>query len=401
MKILHICTLDNDGAGLCCYKIHKTMQSLGYDSKMLVRDKTQTDDSVTEICGIQRLKNNLWRLFNRLLRVLHLKITDYNKIISLSQKYGFYTLPISVIDLSKHPLVKEADIIHLHWVNFFLDYPSFFRNVNKPIVWTLHDENLFLGIAHYENAVLKEHFLEKKYCKLKSKSLSSRRDISIVLLSKMMYEKFSSHPLIENFSKCIINNSVNCQLFKPTPKFEARKDLNIPYKTTIFLFVASNITQKRKGLVTLINAIERLGLTDSKILAIGSNPSSFSHPLVISLGKILDTQKLSLAYSCADYFIMPSLQEAFAQTPIEAMACGIPSIVFPVSGTEELITNENGIRCTDFTVESLCSGITKAMNTTYNAQKIREDMITRFSPSKIAEDYLTLYRKAYISNKLS
>ena len=71
MKILHICTLDNDGAGLCCYKIHKTMQSLGYDSKMLVRDKTQTDDSVTEICGIQRLKNNLWRLFNRLLRVLH------------------------------------------------------------------------------------------------------------------------------------------------------------------------------------------------------------------------------------------------------------------------------------------------------------------------------------------
>ena len=83
------------------------------------------------------------------------------------------------------------------------------------------------------------------------------------------------------------------------------------------------------------------------------------------------------------------------------MACGIPSIVFPVSGTEELITNENGIRCTDFTVESLCSGITKAMNTTYNAQKIREDMITRFSPSKIAEDYLTLYRKAYISNKLS
>lgn len=393
MKVVHISTSDNDGAGLCCYKIHKTMQSLGYDSKMLVRDKTQIDESVIEIGGIQRLKNSLWRLLNRLLRILHLKITDYNKILSLSQKYGFYTLPTSVIDLSKHPLVKEADIIHLHWVNFFLDYPSFFLNVDKPIVWTLHDENLFFGIAHYENTVLKEHVLEEKYCKLKFDSLNSKKNVGIVLLSKMMHDKFSSHPLIENFPKCIINNSVNYHLFNPIEKNSARKYFNIPNDYIVFAFVASYIGVERKGLKILIEALEQLNIPNSIILAIGENSSRIEYPRTISVGRIEETQILSAAFSCANYFVMPSQQEAFAQSPLEAMACGIPCIVFPVSGTEELITPENGIRCTDFTIESLCDGIKKAMNTTYESEKIRKDVVERFSPEKIADNYLSFYKR--------
>ena len=41
----------------------------------------------------------------------------------------------------------DADIVHLHWISFFVDYPSFFGSIpnHVPIVWTLHDMNAFTG----------------------------------------------------------------------------------------------------------------------------------------------------------------------------------------------------------------------------------------------------------------
>lgn len=82
---------------------------------------------------------------------------------------------------------------------------------------------------------------------------------------------------------------------------------------------------------------------------------------------------------------MPSYKEHFAQAPLEAMACGTPVIAFPCSGTEELITPQNGIRCTDFTLEALEEGIRKALQTEYNSDEIRQDMLNRYAPEKIAK----------------
>ena len=45
----------------------------------------------------------------------------------------------------------DRDIVHLHWISFFLDYPSFFQSIpdHVPIVWTLHDTNAFTGGCHF------------------------------------------------------------------------------------------------------------------------------------------------------------------------------------------------------------------------------------------------------------
>ena len=75
------------------------------------------------------------------------------------------------------------------------------------------------------------------------------------------------------------------------------------------------------------------------------------------------------------------------------MACGLPVIAFPCSGTEELITDMNGVRCEAFTVEALENGIRKALATQYDETMIRNDMIERFSPEKIAGEYLDFYHE--------
>ena len=39
-------------------------------------------------------------------------------------------------------ILEDCDILHLHWVNEFFDYESFFKRfLHKKFVWTLHDMN--------------------------------------------------------------------------------------------------------------------------------------------------------------------------------------------------------------------------------------------------------------------
>ena len=142
-----------------------------------------------------------------------------------------------------------------------------------------------------------------------------------------------------------------------------------------------------------MEALEKLNLPNARILAVGSNGSNFKHEKLISIGSITDPDELSKAYSAADYFVLPSSQEAFAQTPIEAMACGVPAIVFPVSGTEELINRNNGIRCHDFTVTSLIDAIKEAMTNEYDSNVIIDDVKNRFSPQVIANNYVSFYKE--------
>ena len=108
---------------------------------------------------------------------------------------------------------------------------------------------------------------------------------------------------------------------------------------------------------------------------------------------IEDMNILSELISSADYFAMPSSHEAFAQSPMEAMACGLPVVAFPVSGTKELINESNGSICSDFTVAALSDGIKQLMSRTYNPTQIRNDVMNRFSPSVIAKQYICYYQK--------
>ena len=75
------------------------------------------------------------------------------------------------------------------------------------------------------------------------------------------------------------------------------------------------------------------------------------------------------------------------------MACGTPVVAFPCSGSHDLINQDNGVVCGDFTVEALIESIKLAMSRTYYPERIREDVINRFSYDKIAKQYLDLYHE--------
>ena len=375
---------------MCCYRISKSLQKIGVDSKILVVYKKSNDDTVFSVGKIRTL---LSRVESKFWGLLPFDINEKGCLYKRGkQNKTIYTLPVSNINLSKHPLVKEADIIHLHWVDGLIDYPSFFENVDKPIVWTLHDENLFYGVAHYEKDVINDD-IEEKYYKIKKQAVSKIKKLGIVFLSKYFYEKYSDNAMICAANKCIIHNSVDTAKFKPVDKVEARKELGLDKDAIFFSFIAYDITEKRKGLKTLINAVKSLDDTRLKILAVGKNDAFSGDKDVIEMGCINDSSYMSKILSASDYFVMPSTQEAFAQTPLEAMACGIPVIAFPVSGTEELITPNNGIICNGFTENDLVEGIKMARDKVYDPIEIRKDIERRFSPISIAQSYVSFYNE--------
>ncbi|MDR0185623.1 glycosyltransferase [Prevotella brunnea] len=390
MKIVHISMADFNGAGLCAYRICKAQRALGMDSRMVVLKKKHKDDFI-ETCG------EMTYFLHSVLRKIK-KLSGIHDDLNACRELGkihnaVYTLPISPIDLTKVKTIREADIIHLHWVGGFLDYRTFFEAFKrKVIVVTMHDENLLYGLANIEKQWLPDNPLEQKYYRLKYKEIQKVDRFGAVFLSRMGFRLYGEHEMLAKAKKRIIYNMVDNAKFRPFPKSEARRRLGLSENDKLFAFCACNINERRKGLAELSEALLHIN-PDYKVLAIGKNRGEIKWANVKELGRISEPEEMSRVFSAADYFCMPSFKENFAQAPLEAMACGLPVIAFPCSGMEELITEENGVRCDDFTVEALENGIRKAMTTQYDGTAIRKDMMERFSPEKIAGEYINFYEE--------
>lgn len=406
MKVLHISTYDSGGAGLCALRIHKAVLEKGVDSKMLVANKSGDNPFVfqAERSGLNAYnppRNKLVRKFEKLLRRRGFFLTELERhqyLAKCLEGKAFYTFPLSNFDLASHPLVVEADVIHLHWIANCVDYPTFFSQVDKPIVWTLHDENIGLGGFHYQRD--REKFynicfsIEDELCRIKQKALfQNEGKIHFVAISNVMKQFCQNSYVTSKMPLTLIHNGIEGELFCPISKDVARQVLHVPFGNVVFAFCAQSLSDERKGLKELIFALDQLkkDVNVTLICAGGGELPVTTDVNVIKLGMIQNERLLSLFYSAADYFIMPSFQEAFAQTPLEAMACGTPVVSFPCSGSGDLITNQNGVVCDDFTVDELIIGIRKAMSNCYDRNLIREDVINRFSYKKIADDYIGLY----------
>lgn len=394
IRVVHLCVTDEGGAGLCCRRISQAMQGQGVTSRVLTMLHFSNDLNVTRVnWGIRWF---LHRVINKILFYLQLPITDQAKIVRMAELLKQpLSMPVtSFKGLEEHPLIQNADVVHLHSVAGFVDYPTFFRRLNKPIVWTLHDENVFNGLAHFSKTKIPNLKLDQKYYDIKLHGVQSAKNIGFVFLSDMMYEKYHSHEMVAGRKITVINNPVDTELFKPVDKDIARKKFGIAKDTLVFVFVAAFIEDPWKGLLSLCETFKRMNLSNALILAIGKKTEKIQLPsFVKAVGPIYGGENLSIAYSTADFFISASTQEAFAQTPIEAMACGIPAILTPVSGTSELINDTNGVRCEDFSSESMENTIKQAMGREYDAKRIREDVVNRFSTNVIASKYLSFYKE--------
>lgn len=393
-KVLHISDNNEGGAGIAAARLNRALRKNGIDSKMLVMDKKGTDKSIFKYSPslsarvIAHLplpyKQNKYRKFQR----------------ETAPRYEITTFPEAIFNITSHPLVKEADIINLHWMGNMLNYREFFGSINKPVVWTLHDMNPFLGCAHYMGDIERnshDKFIEEQVRNLKEKAYNKCNSITIVDLCLWMQKYSSASSAFKNREHVIIPNSIATEVFKLRDSMTVRKALGLPVDKPLIMFCCQNLNNKRKGFDLLMQALPELK-EKYQFLVVGNaegiEMENSSHNMHL-FGTVSDELLLSLLYSSADLFVIPSREDNLPNTMLESLCCGTPVLSFTNGGMSDIITSGiNGILIDEPTSEGLKAGINSFFmeRDNYSRDKISAQARQYFSTEIQATKYDELYR---------
>lgn len=409
MNILIVNTHDQQGgAAIAAYRLLEALNKTNAKAKMLVLNKKSNNPNVIQI------GNN----FLNKVRFAAERAAIY--IENRFSRKNLFDISIANngVSIVNHPEFQKADIIHLHWINQGMLSIGEIGKIlasGKKMVWTMHDMWPFTGICHhagecnnFEKGCGFCPYLRKPSEKdisyttfLRKQAAYSLGKIHFVACSNWLKNLALKSQLTTNHKVSTISNPINTNRYRPKNKVAIRKLLRLPTDKKIILFVATKVSDKRKGIDYLIEASKILSRKNKNyaLLIAGNNGEEITSKLALTTYKssYVASEQMPDMYNAADLFVTPSLQENLPNTIMEAMACGTPSVGFDVGGIPEMIDHkQNGYIATYKDAEDLAKGLIWALEEadmeqlSANARKKAEE---NYSESIIAERYLEIYNQ--------
>ncbi len=419
VKILIVNTNDKGGAANSCLRLRHGLLDIGINVKLLLQHKTKNLTSVEvakPLLPIVSRTEKAKKILRKILKEFNLYRSKTKKekpfLWKRSSNLEMFSYPSSNYDITDSVFYKEADIINLHWVANFLDFESFFKKNEKPVVWTLHDMNPFTGGEHYtENFVgideegfpikriLNDFEIAefKKNIWGKKASLSVDRNLTIVAPSQWLAQEARKSEVFKNFPVHCIPYGLDAEIFAPRDKHFSKDILGLPREKKVVLFVADATGIPRKGFEYLKKAFEQLNLKDVILCAVGQKYGDLDSRInIIELGPVHDERMMSMAYSAADVFVIPSLMDNLPNTVLESIMCGTPVIGFPVGGISEMIIDgKNGLLTKEISVNSLVETLIDFLDKPerFDKDEIRADALKKYDKKIQAERYISLFKE--------
>jgi glycosyltransferase involved in cell wall biosynthesis len=415
MRILHLATNDiAGGAARAAYRLHTGMRRLGQDSVMFVMNRTSDDTSVIRFVPPMDFTTRVRR------RLRSERITRNAAAYTGSRIKGHpFSEDRSPYGGTVMKQVPPCDVIHLHWIANFVDYQDFWRSrpLHTPVVWRLADMNPFTGGCHFDHGCGKYANgcgacpqlgssnpldLSHQIWRRKQAALAAVDPdmFHIVALTRSAAEDVRRSGLFGRFPVSVIPNGVDTDTFAPRDKAAARQELGLPRAARIVLFCAHWVEDRRKGFDLLDQALSGLDeVQDLFLVTVGNGtPRVQARIPHAHLGHVNDDQLLSRVYSAADVFVCPSVQEMFAKTPLEAMACGTPVIGFEgVGGVSEVVRQRvTGNLVGQADVNALRNAIRDLLEDSQGracmSAACRQLVLQEFAVDMQVKRYLTLYQ---------
>jgi glycosyltransferase involved in cell wall biosynthesis len=404
------------GAAMACLRLFKALKAAEVDVKMLVQDKTSIEEGVQSTIHhkIDKIRADFNFLYERLSFIL--------KERDKSVRFAFSTANTGTDITSEQP-VKNADILHLHWVNGgFLsleDLDQLFQ-LKKPVIWTLHDMWPFTGGCHYSGTSEKflnqcgnchflnnpsPHDISNKGWIKKNDIYNRNRNITFVACSNWMRELAQKSSLLKNFEVITIPNPIDTDIYHKQDKAFSRKKWNVPQDAKVILFGAANINHTRKGIKYLIEALHEIKGSSEPIkenihLVVFGKSKGFDFgqiPFpVVNLPVIKSEAQLAEIYSLADVFVLPSLEDNLPNMVMEALSCSTPVVAFNSGGIKDMIDHgENGYLAEFMSVKDMAKGIITVLAENSNSYSInaRKKIVENFSYDIIAGKHFQLYQR--------
>lgn len=419
LRVLHLSTFDgDDGAARGSLWLHRALRERGCDSTMLVGWKRSTDPSVRPLPNRMA---QLWATARMKLDQLPLRRHGGHGPMASFWTVGW--MPSRIGALTKR---FAPDVVHLHWVGAgFLPIQAM-KQFACPVVWTLRDMWAFTGGCHYTDGCTRYEYACGACPQLHSDregDLSrviwnrkrrhwSKADLWLVPISTWLADCARSSALFRTAPIEVIPNGLDLVRFRPTDKARARDACGLPAERPIVIYGAMRATRDpRKGFRELLAALAKFRAapehTNAMLVVFGDLKPGDLPDLGIEsryLGHIDDDRRLAQLYASADVAVVPSLQEAFGKTVIEAMACGTPVVAFNSGGPRDIIDHRtDGYLAEAFSVDDLARGIGWCLAEVRAGgalgARARAKVEAKFDIAVVAARYHALYRTALVASQ--
>jgi len=270
---------------------------------------------VPDLPGPHILKYLWWFVANQVIR-------SWNRKVKGCQYDLVYSPGINCLD---------ADVISVHIV-----FAEFYRQVKDMLSLRRNPSRSWLRLIHrrlYYHLIMA---LERR--------IYGRRRVTLVAVSKKVANDLHRHYGVP-LALPIAYLGIDIQKFNPqvrtSLRLQARKALNL--RDEIFTILLIGNDWRKKGLDCLLEAIYRLKSLPICLLVVGKDDPN---PYLVRIrerglnGRVTflpPRPDVEAYYAAADAYVAPSLEDAFALPPAEAMACGLPVIVSSQAGVSEII----------------------------------------------------------------
>jgi len=351
-KIVHINSSSSGGAFSFVKLLHNNLRDIGFESFVLTRFYKNKPENIFKysIIGNVSLSRFFKKMFNP-------------KSLKRDEKFEIFTAPLKKSTVLSKKYVKDADIIHLHWVSDLLSVDEIAEMTKiRKVFWTLHDMNPFTGGCHHSDDC--EQFLSgcnncpqlenggkvSRYFEMKRKGFEKIDNdaLTIISPSKWMFEKVSKSVLLKRFRHVLIPHFVDTETFKYQKMEEVRKKLSLDSDKKIFLYVSSVLENNRKGWDKVLEFIRKSKNRDDilfVIIGFLKNPELYDDlKNVKCVGKTDSSQMMANYYSASDYLINLTVAESFGLTTVESLCCGTPVVCYDIPIMKEHIKDGiNGV----------------------------------------------------------
>lgn len=399
------------GASVVTNRLMRELRENGVDARMIVYTKTDESDYIHLVSS--RFVRGLKFIFEAMSGAI---------ANGFDRKHLFEISTASAgCDLSKHPLVREADVICLSWVNQgLLSMKDLHRlaALGKPIVWTMHDMWPMTGVCHHAHQctnyttgcgncplLMRRSSPTDRSAKLHARKqrLYDSGHFTFIAVSNWLAARARESSLLGKRHIEVIPNAFPIDFFISQPTHRV-KGFNIDYSKKLIVMGAARLDDPVKGLDYAIEALNHIFdsrpdiANDSLAVFYGSlhNPSALSSlrfPYRY-LGRINDPKMLRQLYASSAVVLSSSLVETLPGTLIEGQAGGAIPVSFNNGGQSDIIDHlHSGYLAPVGNARELAKGIIWAVECPIDRAFLHNEVDRKFNGNVVAQSYIRLFNR--------
>lgn len=294
---------------------------------------------------------------------------------------------------------EKLDLLHVHYAiphatSAFIA-KKVITNPNFRVITTLHGTDITLvGLEPSFLPVMK---------------LSIEKSDGVTAVSRHLREKTQINYNIDKEIQ-VISNFVDTEVYKRKNE-SCLKNRFSPNNERVLVHTSNFRAVKRVTDVIRIFDIVRKKIP-SRLVLVGDGPDRSNcellarelgiHELIHFMGKQSDLVEI---HSAADVFLMPSQQESFGLSALEAMACEVPVVASSVGGLPELVAhNQTGYVAEFGDVERMAKYVIELLTNENKrllfAKESRKRAVELFNIDKVVDEYEQYYAKVLNSPRV-